>query len=432
MEQFFQDFTVNLQSLITELNIYHPTPSTQKFLSTLDKLNIPMVIARYNKIGNKYKKEIENKDENLFINSGFNAISEINFSELWQYLSNEQKDRIWTYLQVLLIASNFIMDYSRNTQPTVETELSTNTLTKPVEQPKNPEKSKKLNFNPYSGIGSTENEFSMDDLMKGPKELPGEKKEEGSSITDGLSSMLNMGKLFDMNALADELRNINVDEIEKATSNIKDLLGSNVDKATTDMISDMLTDITDELKKVPDNDNTGNTKSNPLEKIMKIAENVAGKMAPKMKDKNIDVNKLWQSTQNLASQYGDNSGNNGNTDNPLNGFNPMSMLSNLMGQQSKMKENMEGKNEEERAAEYQKMIESSGLGSMMNNLMGGQNGGGFNLQNMMSMIPKMMSQMGNLTKSQQMNNNQNNQSSQSSPTKERLQKKLNEKRNKNN
>jgi hypothetical protein len=103
-----------------------------------------------------------------------------------------------------------------------------------------------------------------------------------------------------------------------------------------------------------------------------------------------------------------------------------------MGQQSKMKENMEGKNEEERAAEYQKMMESSGLGSMMNNLMGGQNGGGFNLQNMMSMIPKMMSQMGNLTKSQQMNNNQNNQSSQSSPTKERLQKKLNEKRNKNN
>ena len=80
------------------------------------------------------------------------------------------------------------------------------------------------------------------------------------------------------------------------------------------------------------------------------------------------------------------------------GLNPMSLINNLMGQTMKMQEKFQGKTDEECLAECEKMMDSTGLG------------------NLMKMIPKQMMQP-------QMNQPPSNKS-----TKERLQKKLDEKR----
>ena len=396
MEQYYQDFSTNFMSLINEIHMYAPSKTTERLLKSVGKLDvasISKIIARFNIIANKYKKLIDNRDENLFINSDFNPIPELNFSIFWNNLLAEQKDRIWIYLQLLTIASNFIMNFVTQTN-TVESHVNTSvkevTPVKEVTHVKEDEK-KKLKFNPYEGIGVKNDNFSMDAILSGPKTLPTEEKPDSGLGLGNLSSMLNLGKMFDMNALANELKNIDVSQIEQATDNIKDLLGQSLDKETSEMITDMVTDITDELKKVPDNDTSGN----PIEKLFKIAESVAGKIGPKMKDKNIDIKKLWNSAQNLTNKFGDASNNNG--------FNPMSLFNNLMGQTMKMQENFQGKSDEECMAECEKMMESSGLG------------------NLMKMMPKPSAQMMNQVQ-QTMNQPHNN------TTKERLQKKLEEKK----
>jgi len=405
MEQYYQDFSTNFMSLINEIHAYAPSKTTEKLVKSignLDVASISKIIARFNTIANKYKKLIDNRDENLFINSDFNPIPELNFSSFWNNLLSEQKDRVWIYLQLLTIASNFIMNFVNNikqtktSEPIKEINTSTNevnTSTNEVNTPIKKEEKKKLNFNPYDGIGVENNNFSMDTLLSGPKELPSDQQSNtglGLGGLGNLSSMLNMGKMFDMNSLANELKNIDVSQIEQATNNIRDLLGDSLDKETSEMISDMVSNITDELKKVPESDTSGN----PLEKLFKIAESVAGKIGPKMKDKNIDIKKLWNSAQNLTNKFGDASNNNG--------LNPMSLINNLMGQTMKMQDKFQGKSDEECMAECEKMMESSGLG------------------NLMKMMPKPSPQM--MQQVQQAMNQQNN------PTKERLQKKLEEKR----
>lgn len=380
MERYYADFVSNLKSLVLELDAFYSTEGTKKFINVFSKLKFGMVIARYNTISNKYKEQINKKDESLFQDNKFDILPEINLSDIWKKMNSTQKERIWTYLQVLHMSSNFLMEYSRkndvpnepkgllntsdyNKQPKpVEKEIQETSSTKSIDASSLPEtQPKQLTFNPYEGIGaSASTNYDMNDLMSGPKVLPGEQSQTSSS---GIASMLGMGNLLNMDELAKELKNINPEEIEQATNNIKNLLGNNVDKKTSDMLTDMLTNITDELKREPDDTNN----SNPIDKIVKIAESVAEKMVPKMRAENMDVGKLWKSTQQIASQCGD-----GNK--MFNGFNPMTMLNNIMNKQMQFQDNMVGKTDDECLQECQNLLKSAGMGNIdPNNIKNMQN-----------------------------------------------------------
>lgn len=394
MEQYYNDFVKNLRSFIIELDTCYSTSGTKKFVLALDKLNMAMVIARYNKISTKYKSYLDSKNESLFTDVNFNVFPGINLAEIWCNLTQSQKDKMWLYLQVLQISSSFIIKLSNTEPATVENKQDESagvSVTASAFEPV----VRAIDFNPYVGINADDgveqkpvNDFSMDDIMSGPKVLPGE---QASSATGGLTSMLGIGNMLNMDELAKELKNINTDEIEQATNNIKKLLGKNVDQNTSDMLTDMLTDITDELKRSPDTDQVGN----PIEKIVKIAETVAERMVPKMKNKNVDVTKLWKSTQQLATQCGDGKG-----APSINGMNPLSMLNNIMEKQMKFREDTNGKTDDECMAECQKMLDGAGLA-------------GINI--------------GNLAKMQQMGGDLNPNAS-SSKTKDRLREKLNQKK----
>lgn len=367
MEQYYADFVSNLKSLVLELDAFYSTEGTKEFIKIFSELKFGMVIARYNKISNKCKEQLNKKDESLFQDNKFNILPGINLSEIWKKINDSQKDRIWTYLQILHLSSNFLMEYSRKSNISNKPVGLLNTSdynkqTKPAKTQETQETqgtqetqeaSKQLTFNPYEGIGVSAPltaTYDMNDLMSGPKVLPGEQSQNSSS---GIASMLGMGNLLNMDELAKELKNINPEEIEQATNNIKNLLGNNVDKKTSDMLTDMLTNITDELKREPDDANN----SNPIDKIVKIAESVAEKMVPKMRAENMDVSKLWKSTQQIASQCGD-----GNQ--MFNGFNPMTIINTIMNKQMNFQENMAGKTEEECLQECQNLLKSAGIPNM--------------------------------------------------------------------
>jgi hypothetical protein len=172
-------------------------------------------------------------------------------------------------------------------------------------------------FDPFIGVGNNDN-FSIDDILTAPQ-LPS----EGGGIggIGDMTSMLGIDKMFDLGDLSNQLKNLNQQDINDATENIKKLLGNNVDVATSDMITMMLQDITQELKS-DDLSNGGN----PINNIIKIAQSVAEKMMPKIDTKKIDITKMWNSTQNLAKNYVDKKGNKIFQNNN----NPLSMLNNLV------------------------------------------------------------------------------------------------------
>ncbi len=111
------------------------------------------------------------------------------------------------------------------------------------------------------------------------------------------------------------------EDIDEATNSIKSLLGNNVDDNTSNLISDMLTNIKDELQK------EDMSSGNPLDSIVKIAESVASKIKPKIEEDGIDMTQLWNSTQTLANQCKDQNGNDlfgGN-------MNPFELVNQMMG-----------------------------------------------------------------------------------------------------
>ena len=107
-----------------------------------------------------------------------------------------------------------------------------------------------------------------------------------------MSQVGKLSKMIDMKKFSEDIKNINTDDIKEATNNIKNLLGGNSDEKTSNLISDMLDDITKELQTNDLND------GDPFQNIMKVAEKVAQKIKPKVEKDNIDLSNLMNSTSN--------------------------------------------------------------------------------------------------------------------------------------
>lgn len=325
MEQHpqYKKLEENLFKFISDLHRYCPTSGTDSFIKQFKNLDIPKVINVFYDKMKTVEDKLNKKDESLFT-ADFLLFPEINISTTWSKLTSLRKEKIWTYLQILYIQSDILLN-------------------------KNLEK-KPLEFNPYVGIGDGDTNYGVEEMYSGVKNMPEPEKPGIGSVTN----LLGINKMLNLDKLSNELKNMSKDDIDEATNNIKNLLGSNVDDKTTNLISTMLSSINEELKK--DNNST----DNPLDNIFKIAESVADKIKPSIQKDGIDMNKLWSSTQNLATKCKDDKGNSVFGSGP----NPFDMLTKMMNG------NM---NEDECIEQYQKMLSD----------IGGNNINLDNLQNMM-------------------------------------------------
>ena len=297
MEHYYKEFVNNLKLFITELDTYHSTQGTTKFLLAFDKLNMVKIISRYHKISTKYLDQINNKSEYIIFEPGFNLFPGINLKYIWSYLDSTQKNRLWIYLQLLYLSSDFIINTVNDSKNSTNNnnDNNDNNDNNVNSDNKDNKDNKDMEFNPYEGINKNNSDIniSLEDLKDEVKEIQDNKP----TALGALGSMFGIN--VDIDSIMNEFKNINTDEIENATNNIKDLLGSNVDNNTSTMINDLLTDISSELKQSTNNKENG---SNPLDNMINIAKNVADKIMPNIKNKNINVNDLWKSTQDIAEK----------------------------------------------------------------------------------------------------------------------------------
>jgi hypothetical protein len=325
MEQYYGEFVTTLKSFILELNTFNQQTSNSndgitKFIKVFDKLDMTKVIARFHSISNKYSKLIQSKDEKLF-SLNYSVFPGINLTAIWEKINNDQKERVWTYIQMLFLSSSFIMKLGTGNCPNEEEQISINIIADSIKNPN----MKPLAFNPYEGIGEVnDSQYGVDEMYNNIKSIPAETNSgSGMQGIGSMANMLGLGNTFDLNKISEQLKSISKEDVDNATDNIKKLLGNDCDDNTGEMISDMLTNITDKLK----DDNL--TEGNPIDNIVKIAQSVAQQMIPQMNQKGIDIAKLWNSTQKVATNCKDSKGNflfpEGN--------NPLTMLSSLVNNQ---------------------------------------------------------------------------------------------------
>lgn len=330
MEVQYLDFVNTLKQFIVNLGTWCPEyEGIFKFMKVFDKLDIAKVIARYNAVMKKNSTKLLNMDNDLISNTEFNVIPGINLMKCWVKLDDSQKSVLWEQLQHMYVCSSYIMEQSTGSVLTPEEKQCLSDIEKSLHDKYSQrfaeEQSQNQNgFNPYEGVGSDDN-FGVNTLLSGPKTLPG----ESTNNSGGFASFLNMKNMLNVDELTKQLQNISKDDIEQATDSIKKLLGSDVDDQTTDILNNLLTNITDELKseKIKEGD--------PIANIIGIADTVAKKLGPDIKKQNIDVTQLMNTTKNLASKCKDNKGNNvfGKND-------PFLMMGQLFENQMKMHDNI--------------------------------------------------------------------------------------------
>ena len=277
----------------------------------------------------------------------------------WYCLSEQDQEKLWFYLDNLFITSIRMINLVNETN-------FDNKLLKELNYAKIkldfvtafPDQSvinvMNLDIDPFLGVGVNNNsDFGVENMLESTKDLV----EQGTQ-TPGLGSMakmLGVDKMLNMEELSKQLKNINKSEIDDATKNIKKLLGANVDENTSEMIGTILNDITDHLK------SEDIAAGDPIQNIINIAEKVAKKAIPKIDKNKVDMNKIFESTKNLANSYTDQNGN------PLlsGGNNPLAMLTSMMNGQMK---NMQGKkmSEKEQMQMAQDMMKN--LTKQMNNI----------------------------------------------------------------
>jgi hypothetical protein len=383
MEKHYNGFVNTLKLFVVNLGTFCPDyDGVHKFINVFEKLDMAKVVARYNAVTHKNIAKLTNQDDSLFSGKEFNVFPGINLLKCWSNMSDEQKNILWTQLQSMYISSSFVMETGTGVEMTNEKKQCVETLrlrllskmTKINELPIEVTESTKVNevtnttgttnnldFNPYEGVG-TDGEFGVDELMSGPKSLPGETPSGGGG---GFSSFLNMGNMFNVEELSAQLKKISKDDIEEATDSIKKLLGDEVDEGTSDMLTELLTNITSELQsdKIKEGD--------PIKNIIGIANSVAEKMGPQIKKQNIDITKLMSTTKNLATKCKDNNGNNVFEKND-----PFLMMGQMFENQMKMHDDMRNgkqsvndvnKNPEECLDDCKQMFANMGLDGVNEN-----------------------------------------------------------------
>lgn len=239
---------------------------------------------------------------------------------IWYGLTNTEKLNMWFYLKNLYLTSNNMIELINNNKTSNYNELDYKKLKKDyLESFPNTTiiDITNLDIDLYSGVGSndTNSSLSIKDIFNNIEEL--NKNDSNATNTNNTNNPINASNIIkmmgiNMDELKDKLKNIDKSELEEATKNIKQLLGDNIDKETADTITDIMTDITDQLK----NEDLGD---DPIENLAKVAENVANKNKNKIDPKKLNLNKLIENTEKLMNNDPSNKNNIfSGANNPLN------------------------------------------------------------------------------------------------------------------
>lgn len=321
MNKFSQEFNENLCKFLTDLYKFTKNNSVKKILDLFNNLHTYKTAKKFTEAIGKHSLCIEKKDETLFDNK-FIILPGIDMHKLWPSLDNSQKNKIWLHLEILSISANMLIQEGSENLLTLTDTKSMSSITIQNKDLGTLTNTESLNnFNPYTGVGSDNNDFNTDDLFSGPNDLPTDKNTSEFSLSSlSLTNMIDINKFVDIKGLKEQLNKITDEDIDSAFAQLKEVTGDEYDPKTATVIADILKEIAGELKKV----NTD--KSLQVTDVISTFEGLFAKLAPRLQDDKFDMKNLWKIAQVLSEKY-----------TPADGTdNNMKMLSSFMQQQFAM------------------------------------------------------------------------------------------------
>lgn len=285
MDNIIDNYRTTLFELLTLFDTVSPEyDKIKKLIANIPDLDIVKFSQRYLDIILPHLQDIiDGKDEMFFTN--IKPFPTIYIKRIWPKLGADQRAKSLVMFRILIVLSQMILSHKtdKDVDKDVDKTTEVNTDTQQIVQ-----------FNPYIGIGADINEYGVDDMFTGD----GLNYENFKPDMSKLVNLLGIDKYFggDIADFGDKLKNMNEKEIEEASNQIKNMIGVNVDKQTTDMINEMLGNITEEIKKVDF------TKGDAMTTMMDIAESVSIKLQPQMTKEKRD--KLASSMTHMTNNFG--------------------------------------------------------------------------------------------------------------------------------
>jgi hypothetical protein len=324
MEAQYQNFSAQLRKFIQDLDRYVPGgPGIRNLLQVFDNLDMAKVAIRFHQQMKPHQDNLAAKNEVIFSKS-FVMLPDVNISTYWTKLSTGQKAKMWTHLMILYIHSELLTSGSDTTTSSKSEQKTVTPVDSVMPESKEIVVTKtdgqlSADFNPYVGVGSDNGEYNVEDMIAGVQNLPDQQTSLG---VGAIAKLVGLDKVFNMDELQEQLKNMDEDDIKQATDSIKGMMGNNVDEKTSAIMSDMLRSIAEELQK---DDIKG---GNPFDSLSRIADTVSQKIRPRFEEDGVDMHQLWQSTRNMSGQLKDKNGN------PIfsgtGGKNPVDMLNKMM------------------------------------------------------------------------------------------------------
>jgi len=334
MEQLTKDFLCNLFDFVTKIYTYTKNDGANIFLREFQNLNMAKVIKKFVDVMGPYGSDLNLRNESIFLSNDQKkkqlvVFPGINMNIIWIQLNSDQKEQLWAHLQWLYTTSHLIIkEIAEKSEKSEKSENFENTNSETqIVLNNTSDKDKPLEFNPYIGVGEVNSTYGIDELFSGPQELPGQEKSllNPQDLLTNMMPKMNINTILktmgiDMNDLKQQLKNLDKSEIDNATNTIQSLLGNDLSPETSSLIKDMVTEVVDELKQ--DNAKTANGEDD----FMKVAENLATKLMPKIQSSGIKSEDIWKSTMKMADNCKDKDGK------PMFNMNegPMSLLKNMM------------------------------------------------------------------------------------------------------
>jgi hypothetical protein len=217
----------------------------------VSELNQGRVIKKVYTTLKSYVNLLKDKDISLFSkkNEQTNAIITIipglNIGLIIEYLDDLEKKYLWEYIYLLFCYSAHLVAMINNKNKEGELWDIINKLEKEV---CNSDVIKRLKFNPYIGIQSSEQSsvLDVDNLITNSQNIV---LSDGNSDNNGLLNMIGADKMLNKEQLMEQLKNLDEKQINEVTNVISDLFGGNEDKDVSEVTNTLVHDIVNELKK---------------------------------------------------------------------------------------------------------------------------------------------------------------------------------------
>lgn len=293
MENDYKNFVATFYKFLYDINRYVPDQNIEKLLPQYKDLDMVKVLFRVHKLLKSNETFIQNNDSNLF-NQGFLILPSINLSLMWSKMNPNQQKKIWTYLNMLLLQTDIFYSSNEEKQP----------AEKPVEKPE---------FNPYVGIGNSNQDYNVKDMLCSIPTVDEDEPMDVSRI-DMMMKMMGLDKMLDMSNITDKLRSLTDEDIDKYTEELKIAFGAENDPGVSNFVETMMDGLTSEIKK-------GDEISLP-----QMLHSLGPKIQESMIENNLDNTKLLNTAKNFAKQHREAGGNT-----MIGGIDPFAMLEKLTG-----------------------------------------------------------------------------------------------------